>query len=70
VAEKELPAVALAGAVTVSADAAAGETEIVELVPVIVPVTVSVAVSVRLPAWVNVAAFVNVCVPPSPPVKA
>ena len=43
---------------------AAGETVIVPLAPVIVPVTVSVAVIVRLPAWVRVA--VKVLVPLSP----
>ncbi len=39
-----VPAVALAGAVTVSVAAAPGATAIVPLVPLIVPVTVSVAV--------------------------
>ena len=41
-----LPAVADAGALTVMCVAAAAETEILVLVPLIEPVTVSVAVSV------------------------
>ena len=64
---KAVPAVALAGAVTVSVDAPAGETEIAELTPVIVPVTVSVALTVRLPACVRRKALVKVCEPLSPP---
>ena len=52
---------------TVSVEAAAGETAMVELVPVIEPVTVSVAVTVRLPACVRMTALVKVCVPLSPP---
>ena len=66
-AENALPAVALAGALTVSVAAVAGATVIVPLVPLIVPVTVSVAVTVRLPAWVRVTPLVKVCEPLSPP---
>ena len=69
VTENALPAVALDGAVTVSVAAPAGETAMVELVPVIEPVTVSVAVTVRLPACVSVTALVKVWVPLSPPVN-
>ena len=64
-----LPAVALAGAVTVSVEALEGDTEMVELVPVIEPMLVSVALSVRLPACVSVTPLVNVCTPLSPPTK-
>jgi hypothetical protein len=64
-----VPAVALAGAVTASVEAPAGETAIVPLVPVIEPVTVSVAVTVRLPDWVSVTPLVNVCIPLSPPMN-
>ena len=46
---KELPAVALAGALTVKCVAAAAVTLILVLVPVIEPATVSVAVSVCVP---------------------
>ena len=47
--ENALPAAAVAGAPTVNVEAAAGETLIVPLVPVIELVSVSVAVSVWLP---------------------
>ena len=59
---KAVPAVAPAGAVMASVVAAAGETLIFLLVPVIDPVTVSVAVNVRLPAVASVT-LLNVCVP-------
>ncbi len=64
-----LPAVAFAGATTVSVTAAAGATAIVPLVPLIEPMPVSVAVTVRLPVWVKVTPFVNVWAPLSAPTK-
>ena len=64
-----LPAVAFAGAVTVSVVAAAASTVICRSSPLIEPVTVSVAVTVWLPAVRQGDAFVNVCTPLSPPMK-
>ena len=58
---KALPAVAEAGALTVKCVAAAADTVIVPLVPVIELVTVSVAVMVWLPPVASVA--LNVPVP-------
>ena len=63
----ELPAVLLAGPVTLKCDAGPGLTVIVA-VPVMVLVTVSVAVMVRLPVARNVTPL-NVCDPLSPAVK-
>ena len=57
-----VPAVAVAGAVTLKCVAAAAPTTIVPLVPVILDVTVSVAVIVWLPADFSVA--LDVTVPP------
>src|SRR5690349_7015323 len=64
---KAVPAVALAGAPTVSVLAAAAATVIVPLTPVIEPVTVSVAVTVWLPEVFNVT--LSVCMPASPETK-
>jgi len=64
--ENAEPAVAFAGAVTVSREADAAATVIVALVPLMVPMTVLVAVTVRLPAWVRVTPFEKVLVPLSP----